>query len=62
MDLSGAFDSVDCNLLFVGPGQFSFAHSISTLCSLYEDTQCIVKLHHGCGLRQGCPLSTNLFC
>jgi hypothetical protein len=70
MDLSGAYDSVDRNLLFTKlEGLGMAAHSISTLRSLYEATQCIVKAHQGthtpfqvgCGLRQGCPLSTTLF-
>ena len=45
------------------------AHSIDTLRSLYDGTQCIVKAKQGtfapfpvgCGLRHGCPLSTTLF-
>ncbi len=70
MDLSGAYDSVDRNLMFAKlEGLGMAAHSINTLQSLYEATQCIVKAHHGthapflveCGLRQGCPLSTTLF-
>ena len=44
-------------------------HSLRILQSLYTDTECIVKCDQGtsqpfsvgCGLRQGCPLSTTLF-
>jgi hypothetical protein len=71
MDLSGAYDSIDRNLLFhklqkhIGLSD----HTLSTLRSLYNNTQCIVKSSQGtsqpfavnCGLRQGCPLSTTLF-
>jgi exonuclease III len=70
MDLSGAYDSVDRSLLFAKlEGLGMAAHTVNTLRSLYEGTQCIVKAHQGtfapfpvgCGLRQGCPLSTTLF-
>jgi exonuclease III len=71
MDLSGAYDSVDRDLLFcklencVG----LTSHSLGLLRSLYTDNQCVVKCGRsyshpfavGCGLRQGCPLSTTLF-
>ena len=70
MDLSGAYDSIDRDLLFSKLGGLGMAaHSIDTLRSLYDGTQCIVKAQQGtfapfpvgCGLRQGCPLSTTLF-
>ncbi len=71
MDLSGAYDSVDRELLFwklehqLGVA----AHTLQTLRSLYCGTTCTVKvdgccslpLSVACGLRQGCPLSTTLF-
>ena len=71
MDLSGAYDSVNRELLFYKL-QHSVgltSHSLGLLRSLYTDNQCIVKCglsySHpfavGCGLRQGCPLSTTLF-
>ena len=71
MDLSGAYDSVDRELLF-HKLQFSVgltSHSLDLLRSLYTDNQCVVKCGYsyshpfavGCGLRQGCPLSTTLF-
>jgi hypothetical protein len=71
MDLSGAYDSVDRELLFwklehqLGVA----AHTLRTLRDLYRNTSCTVKVDGrcslpfevGCGLRQGCPLSTTLF-
>jgi len=70
MDLSGAYDSVDRELLFrklllLGMSE----HSVSILRDLYCNTQCVVKCEKGThtpfavgvGLRQGCPLSTTLF-
>ena len=71
MDLSGAYDSVDRELLFwklehqLGVA----AHTLQTLRSLYSGTSCTVKVDGrcslpfdvACGLRQGCPLSTTLF-
>ena len=70
MDLSGAYDSIDRNLLFAKLTQMGMsAHSIQMLQSLYTNTTCTVKCDQGishpfavtCGLRQGCPLSTTLF-
>jgi hypothetical protein len=49
MDLSGAYDSIDRNLLFhklqkhIGLSD----HTLSTLRSLYNNTQCIVKSSQG---------------
>ena len=71
MDLSGAYDSIDRELLFwklehqLGVA----AHTLATLRDLYRSTTCTVKVDGscsmpfevGCGLRQGCPLSTTLF-
>jgi hypothetical protein len=70
MDLSGAYDSVDRELLFwklehqLGVA----AHTLQTLRSLYCGNTCTVKVDGccslpfgaACGLRQGCPLSTTL--
>jgi hypothetical protein len=68
MDLSGAYDSVDRELLFWKlehqPGVA--AHTLQTLRSLYCGSTCTVKVDGccslpfgvACGLRQGCPLST----
>ena len=71
MDLSGAYDTVDRELLFCRlERQLGVAaHTLAVLRSLYQDTACVVKCGGGCslpfsvrcGLRQGCPLSTTLF-
>jgi hypothetical protein len=70
MDLSGAYDSVNRNLLFDKLVNIGVQpHTIKLLKSLYTNNQCIVKCAQGtaqpflvhCGLRQGCPLSTTLF-
>jgi hypothetical protein len=71
MDLSGAYDSIDRELLFWKlEHQLGVAeHTLATLRDLYRDTACVVKVDGccslpfqvSCGLRQGCPLSTTLF-
>jgi hypothetical protein len=70
MDLSGAYDSVDRDLLFHKLHNLGMSdRSLGLLRSLYQATQCIAKCDQGtsqpftvgCGLRQGCPLSTTLF-
>ena len=71
MDLSGAYDSVDRELLFWKlEHQLGIAaHTLATLRDLYRGTACTVKVDGccslpfavACGLRQGCPLSTTLF-
>jgi hypothetical protein len=71
MDLSGAYDSVDRELLFqklkhkIGIAE----HTLALLRSLYTNNHCTIKCGRSyslpfevrCGLRQGCPLSTTLF-
>jgi hypothetical protein len=70
MDLSGAYDSVDRNLLFIKLQSLGMSqHTLGTLRHLYSRCQCITKCKKGThaafavniGLRQGCPLSTTLF-
>lgn len=70
MDLSGAYDSVDRNLLFQKLTILGMSeNSVNILRNLYSKTRCMVKCDQGTfapfdvgiGLRQGCPLSTTLF-
>ena len=70
MDLSGAYDSVDRGKLFEKlQGLGLTEHTIGLFRSLYTNNQCIIKCQAGtsmpfsigCGVRQGCPLSTTLF-